>query len=623
MKLRAGKSRGVFFITALLVAVLVVMMVTAALMLLPGGRFAASSVEEDSAAQAAAQAGLEYARTRMQFDPEWRGDGNAVTVDMPGQLWVREDRGNVVGILWSQDQVPSLFRLRFNFQNGTEQPDDANPDPAPDMQIPLKYVSYNLLEQGGSAPLYRADGANFSVTESSVRAGEVPRHTAVLYCEGLSGAGVRDITPDQPRPSDQFKVTRRVLEQYMRRDVSAYGDAVVYGAQDISFDLEGRLRVGSENSNMPPRMRTLADIGLSSSDANPLEMNNGEVFVNKEDGRFLINSADSESPVATQEDSSASFIKLGWGDLDLPTPSDATMKAGTYVWRDHPRRLDYYAVDYDPAVGLTGSPSATYTATSQDGLASLDGAVSLNPLELEMRITKNIAVAPQGSANGMAVLVDTGLLTSALKRPKNSLVKPTWDSPAPILSSQGDIRIQGTLEGQGSVNSHGSIHVQGSSVMEANPNHKVALFAKEDITIEAVPGAIAQALDAVAADVLFDPDSGYSSPPYFEQTLPSLGALGGADVGFTGVVYAQGDINFDLDNGRDRGNLYLRGVMVAYGGNYEPARGQRNLPGTTPGKGRIGITAKGVDFRYDSSYVDQLRNQAGGIPLGVVSWRAI
>jgi hypothetical protein len=625
MKTRRQKRQGILFITTLIVSAVVAMMMTAALVLLPSGRSMANSVEQDGAANAAALAGLEYARTQLQHDPGWRADGDMVTVDDPGHLWIREHRGNVIGILWSPQGNKSLFQIRFNYQNGLDTPDEARDDPASDMIVAHPYVSYNHLDQSAAAPMLRGDSGNYEVTDSSSVAGEIPRYTAVVYCQGLAGPGLRDVTPSNLTPDPSAgKLSVRTLETFLGRDISAYGDAVVYGADDISVDLTGKIHIRSEDANVPPRVRTLASMGVDSVDSSPVDMVNGEVYVEESVGQFLINSVHSTNPVATQEDSSGSFIQLGWEDLDKPLPADATMKAGTYVWKDGSggRRLEYYAQDYDPLVGVTGSPAAVYTSTNISTLTSVSGTVTMNASDLELRFSKNVNVVPEGSATGLAIIPDTGLVASALARPKNSLAPPTADAAAPIISATGDIQIEGTLQGQGSVTTQGSLKIQGNSIMEADPDGKVALFAKEDIVIDGVPAVLAPIFNGVGGG-----SNTHSSqqvivpPPFLGGGLPVLGPVSGSDVGFKGVVYAQGDVRINLDNGVERGNLYLQGVLVAYGGDYEPLAGQRNAPGSG-GNGIIDILAKGVDFRYDSSYIAQLRNQASGIPLDVVSWRS-
>ena len=99
---------------------------------------------------------------------------------------------------------------------------------------------------------------------------------------------------------------------FIGRDVSQYGDSVVYGAMDLDFDVQNRFLVESSNDRVPPRARTLGSVTLNSSSSDPLEMTNGEVIVDELAGTFRVNGADSITPSAIREDSSGSFLELGW-----------------------------------------------------------------------------------------------------------------------------------------------------------------------------------------------------------------------------------------------------------------------------------------------------------------------
>lgn len=81
------------------------MFLAAGLSLNQTGASLAGYSEEQQLATEAAQAGVDYAKTRLQEFPDWKGGtGDSVVVDMPGQLWVRENRGNVIGIVGEGDR---------------------------------------------------------------------------------------------------------------------------------------------------------------------------------------------------------------------------------------------------------------------------------------------------------------------------------------------------------------------------------------------------------------------------------------------------------------------------------------------------------------------------------------
>jgi len=84
-------DRGIAIITTLIMGVIVLMLVTAGLALLPSQRMMSGTIDENQRALTAAEAGIEYARTQLQANPEWSATSDSVVIDEPGTLWVRED----------------------------------------------------------------------------------------------------------------------------------------------------------------------------------------------------------------------------------------------------------------------------------------------------------------------------------------------------------------------------------------------------------------------------------------------------------------------------------------------------------------------------------------------------
>lgn len=482
------KSRGVAFLTVLIMSVLVLMMISAALVLLPSGRAYGAATQQTQRAKAAAQAGIEYAYTKLHDDINWRADGNAVMVDIPNEMWVREDHGNLIGILYAPNGTRSMFRLRFNHQNNMDSPTENLPDPAADMAIPHKFVSVNNLASFSSAPLYRATGTGASVPSTAAQTADVPGSTAVLYAEGLSGPALRNITPTDLTPDPTAgAVTSKIVEAYIGNDAEAFGHSVMYGADDVEFDLTGKLAMVSIDGTATSQAATLASMRVNSTDPNPVTMTNGgDVYVEPNVGRFLVNGADSTAPAATQQDTSSTFVQLGWGDISQPGTTDPRMRAGTYQWQDtNPPSLAYYAEDYDPATFPTTAPVQTNLQPSQ--LTDDGTGIAMDNLNLRLDISKNIQVEASGGATGLAIVPDANIMASTGDRPKLRLVAASPTAPAPIIASDGNIHFKGAIAGQGSVTAQGNITLQGTSVMESNPDNEVALFSKQDINIEAIP----------------------------------------------------------------------------------------------------------------------------------------
>lgn len=627
MRMRAEFSRGFVLVTTLILLIVVAMMVSAALALLPGSRLMSGTVASTEGAVAAAQAGIEYARTRLQENPNWRGNGNGVIVDRPGDFWVREAEGNVLGIIWTSQGTRSMFRLRFNYQNGGGSPDDGFSNPPSEMRSRSVYVSQNNLAGSSARPLYRASASDFRVSGSEVAANDLPKYTAAIYSEGLAGPGLDNVSPSQIQvnPAMGRGVTTVVVEAFLGRDVSRFGDAVLYGARDVSLDVDRVVKIESRDRSTPPRARTMGDFQVASDLAasSALIMEDGEAHVKPATGRFTINGADSTSPAATRTDSRGQFLQLGWDEIDKATASDATLPAGTYLWRSNPTRLDYFAQDIDPATTPLPSPNASYTDTSQLP-SSVSGALRLDAQRLKLKITKNILVTPSGSASGITIASEPGVMAELGLRPETELQTPATGEASPIITTEGNFKVQGRLRGNGAVTAVGDITFQGESVLEADKGSKVAVYSRSDISIEAIPNEVVDRIDPASGGgggpmpvpVPSGTPGAASVAGFFQGALPPFGPPRAADVAFAGIVYSQG--NFRVDTGSSS-NFHLHGMLVAYGGDS----GAGELPGDRADSGYVSIKSENAQFFYDSSFVANLIDQNAATKLDVVSWRRL
>lgn len=623
--MKRHRRRGILLIMTLIILALSTMLISAGLTLNQANSKAVSQAEDSQLAQAAAQAGVEYARTRLQEDPNWKGGtGDSVVVNMPGTLWVRENRGNVVGILGSGAQK-SVFRIRFNYQNGTSTPSEGLSNPAPEMFLPMPYVSANNLNSASQLPVYRANsGGSWAVTGSSSSPYDCTRYTAVIVCEGLAGPPLLEVSPTNLAPTaGNRRLSRKVVEAFLGRDLGQVGDSPIYGAQSITMNLQtaGQVKVRSSDHGVPPRARTLRDIYMQdSTNTAVVDMtSSGEAYVNQVDGVMRVNGADSTAPEATREDSAPRFPKVTWSQIAKAPPSSTNLAAGTYVWRRTPRRLDYYAQEYDPAVGpppASVTPDASYTSSS-----ALDptGNVSMHRSRLRLEISQDLYVAPAGSVRGLAIVPEPGLLAAVQNRPNVEMIKPNATAPAPIVTAQGDIFVQGSLRGEGSVTTEGNITFQGTSVLEADQNSRTAIYAKGDVTLEPLPPEIVSAgyysTGSGSGSGSGGSGGGVPAIPFLSSLpAPPFGAPGFQDIAFSGLFYTQGSIRANFP-GPNPADLYFRGMVVAFGG--DPDLGE--APGAS-GRGAIDVTGGNVYLEYDSRYVVGALNLTGAALLEIHSY---
>lgn len=623
------KRRGILLIMTLMIVVLCTMFLGAGLTLSRSSGAMAAFQEEEQSALEGAQAGVAYARNRLQADPSWRGGtGTSVTVNMPGQLWVLEDHGNVMGIVGSGANQ-SAFRIRFNYQDGSGASGDGLNDPVnPAMKFNNPYVSENNLNSASQKRVFRADQSGWSVDPaSSFSPYDCTRYSATILCEGMAGDGLRDLSPTNLSPvAGNRRISRRVAEVVIGRNLSQIGDSPIYGAKDIHMNLKdaGQLKVRSSDRGVPPRARTLRDIYVQDANGSTtptVDMSSsGEAFVNESNGVMKIDTADSTAPAATQEDSGSRFPRISWSQIAKAPPSSTNIDAGTYVWRQGPRRLEYYAQPYDPSVGpppATTPPDAVYNA----GNPLAPTAITMAPNRLSLTVTRDLYVRPVGSATGIAVVPEDGLIAAIRNRPNVEMAPASATANAPIITAQGDVFVKGSLRGQGSVTTEGNITFQGTSVLEADQESRTAIYAKGDVLLEEIPAEITIHAPPVGGGGGSGSGSGSgpSSPvvPFLSNLpAPPFGPPSFRDIAFSGLFYTHGSVKADFP-GRNT-DLYFRGMVVAFGADPDsPA-----APGDN-GRGRIDLTGGNVYLEYDSRYVVGPLNLTGAALLEVASYNLL
>lgn len=618
------RKRGILLVLTLIIVALVTMFLGAGLTLSRSSGALAASQQDQELALEAAQAGVAYARNRLQEDPDWRGGvGDTVRVNMPGQLWVRENNGNVLGIVGSGDRV-SAFRIRFNYQNGPQPTGDNLNDPVPQMKFNSPYVSENNLNSASQKRVYRADGSGFSVQPASFSPYDCVRYSATILSEGLSGEGLRALSPTNLTPTAGYRrVTRRVAEAVMGRNLSQLGDAPIYGAQDIQMNLKdsGQVKVRSSDNGVPPRARTLRDIYIqdANSGTHPVvDMSSkGEAYVNQSSGVMKIDGVDSTAPAATQEDSSSRFPRVKWSQIAKAPPSSTQVAAGTYVWRHGPRRLDYYAQPYDPVLGppaASVTPDATYTA----GSPLAPAAISMDMNRLSLQVTRDLYVQPVGGLTSLAVVPETGLIGAIQNRPNLEMARANPTANAPIITALGDVFVKGSLRGEGSVTTEGNITFQGTSVLEADQDSRTAIYAKGDVTLEELPPEITAGGTTTTGSGGGGGSGGGTPPIPFLSSLPSppFGTPNYRDIAFSGLFYSQGSVKADFPSGN--ADLYFRGMVVAFGADPDTTA----APGSN-GRGRIDFRGGNVYLEYDSRYVVGPLNLRGPALLELASYNLL
>jgi len=315
------------------------------------------------------------------------------------------------------------------------------------------------------------------------------------------------------------------------------------------------------------------------------------------------------------------WLKLKWSEIPKASPTEAgvtTVRAGTYMWRENTTTGDPELVHYNedhPGTGVftpTTAPTVIPNKNAMLASGSVGSAVDLNFGNLTTTISDKVYVEPNGPVKGFAVTIDPVYQANLTQRPAVIL------DPDPlkvcILSTSGNMFVEGKIEGVGSITTEGNLEIQGTSLFEADPDDAVVLYSKNDISVDSIPPTVAQAL-APAVGPPPSPGMGMGRAWGLRgrgTSAPAPAVMESGDVQFAGAVFAMGNFTTNITNG----GLYVRGILSAYGGDPES-----QAPGAVSGAGNIDVKANRVEFMYDPTYLMNAGNN-GVTPayLDRISW---
>jgi hypothetical protein len=542
-------------------------------------------------AEAAIDAGVEYARCRLQEDPKWKGNLNRVVVDTP-TFYIEESQGNVIGLMRPDASVPfSQFRIRFNYYNGApllSLLDDGLPDPISDLRFDLGFVSVNNLD-GGIRFVPRPNVWGI-ISEPELLKGpfQLGPGTVCLAVEGRAGNGLADTGPDQyDPPSGGRGFTKRVAEVILASEFhDGTSDAAIMAGTNLEYVLPsgaGALEIKSKKG--VPRTRSKGSVIVNAGGgANPNYKSTGELLI----GSSGSENVQQDSGTTVGEEGNVPFYELAWDDIHKASsdPAEAIqIPAGTYVFDDagalhyYDKTWQQYKSDeaarvaagqpFDPGVAV----SANMANLRSDSLNA--NLVKLQAYKLEFR--DDVKVSPSSSGVTEFALVpqrgtqadstDTSDLTS---RPGSKYAKDVELELKPLsgdsaFTAPGDVLIATKIRSSegGSFVAEGNLRIDAGS-LDKFGNVGVSFYSKKDVQVST-----------------YEP----SGNKYTK-------------VGVDGMFYSWGDFTIRTGEPGLAASKWqpidLEGALVAYGTENGP---DVEMPGVASGVVRL--TASKATFNWD------------------------
>lgn len=587
--------RGIMLITSLFVVVLVTMLVVAAVKLSSGSLRAVSQMDERELALWAANSGLEYAQTRLQADFSWRGNlggGVETVIDQPGLLRVVEDNGNVVGVLQRENGGVAQFLIRFNPQDGSN-------DPAYFIKNP--HISFNNLHRETPNPVYLGNGSGWAQTTSTNH--DCPPRTAAVIVEGRAGSAL-PTDPLNPDPPASATTVSRVAEGYFSPDGSDVLSGLMFGGADIAFgptaSKNTKVNLDSLDSELP-NIQTGGDIEASGGSGEIKSKVGARLSLDQGAGNS-VNAKTAKNISVTNNNGTLTFPEIEWDTLPHADGSETSIPSGLYVWRNEGggnKGLYYYDDTYEnyesgafvlPAIApgdrvnetFTGLPGATGSGLSYDATSG------------QITVTQDVLVT--GSRSIAVISEDDG------NSDRTFNFAPPEGESAVFTNAGGDVVLDATVKGTGgTITSAGEIQLTGAGYNLFNEPTAVtglSLYAKGDIflqTFEAPPGT---------------PKGSTKSKNSKGKPEVKSGAAGKFfDMKLTGVIYTWGDFTADLGG---KAKLEMKGALVAYGS--DPSVGP-----PVPGQGFVTMDAEDINLVYDSRYLAAMLQNTSG-PLKRTLW---
>lgn len=615
----------------------------------PGMAQMANQSGAELQAQRAAEAGASYVRMMLRDNGDWMGDANAVTVNLPN-LKIEEQNGNVIGWIKGGGEEVSMFRVRFNYQDGSPGADTLADPPAAFVNDTV-YLSVNNVRNNNDAPVPDVNPSTFVVDDPAVGALTVPRGSAFIRVEGWAGTALRDTTGPGDSPNPGGRLISRVLRVvYKAAPDQNIPDEALSAGNGIELEVENRADFSIVGGDGQAKIRSKQGIDVHNPAGSDTILSM-EGSASRDPGQGLNALVDSTKTLSETDETVGDgndFHNLSWDDVPKAgdTTSPVELPGGIYVAASD-GRYHYYDMTLAEYESIGTTAGGTINATT--GVREPTGALATRHTVLSSNFseqrtdggTDGISVSTDvpyvltidkdvnftTSANGQSDVLFTTVKGRKLHKNDTSSpyefsgVNDFLNAPGAmlidnaIISSPGDLGIMVDIKGENaSLTAENNAIIAAPSVALTQDaavefDQRLSIYAKGDLSV-----------------------STYRDTPGYPPYVPPYEGYNNLNV--EGLVYAWGDANIytgtpgetytdqvDIYNSATLAPNYaeanITGALVAYGG--DPSAFDSANPLTGPGSGgngKISVYGMAANIVYDATKLvaDPASLPAAGLP---------
>jgi hypothetical protein len=653
--------RGFVLLATILFVIVVGLLLRVAVNRMPSVMGAARLSSSQMLAKRAALSGQEYAMAQLREDPTWQGGETRQTVVDGARLKVVQEKGNVRGSLVGSDGSRSEFLIRFNLQNGEE-------EPTPDMIFELPYVSINNLSSDVEAVVPQDNDGRERTT---------PPHSVSLTVEGRAVDTKGNVLSKE-----------RVESIYQFSTSRAITDAVIMAGGGLEMKVNGSVNLGGtfleEATDKLFRLRSKHGMSVTKPDGKPARLNvalGAEAELSFDDSQYVASAKYDSKKVSLATEhhgDSKDFYNLPWDNVSKAGSEEAavTIPGGTYVYGQFPgdgpygsfRYFDMSYEDYlanpDPESGVLLGEELTEVRT--DSLSLHTGALAVGPKFVVTRAGRRRYAEPgfQWTVNGVDIQVTpsegSGLTGLAVvpRDPKpfsddDPTVYPDRGDPfspdslvmsltGTTLSSSGDVILQGGVSGQGgTVTSEGEVRILAGKTLVLESEGRSSIEQQEEfdrkwegLNLAELASESRDSSGGEGSDEEGERETKqaalqlniYAKGDLNISTRVSKGLYEGfyRNLAFKGLLYSWGDVDIvaagdkssapvPVRRGRggrasnpfmQNGMFVLQGSLVAYGS--DPDGGDPGTSDGGEGSGRVRIAAGSANLHWDPRFLPSL-----------------